>query len=335
MPCLSQLQLWFWSYGLIRLLGPSGPDVVSGSQTPRSKWWLVCEVGATVMDVWLTTSSGPKWPKCSFQVPDTNVKIYFDISWFYWIQLMIFVKMKLWFWTYGLIRLLGPSGPDVISGSQTPRSKFFLRFHELIGFISWFLSKWWPICENCSYGSGHMPWYVFWAQVAQMWFTGPRAQGQNIFWDFIIWFDLSHGSSENDGLFFKIAATALNIWLDTSFGHKWPKYSFQVADPKGKIFFEIYWFYWIHLMILEKMMSCLWKLHVWFWTYGLIGLLGTNGPYVVSGSQTPRSINFLRFHDLIGFISWFLRKCWSVSENCSYGSGHKVWYVFWAQVVQM
>ena len=175
MPCLSQLQLWFWSYGLIRLLGPSGPDVVSGSQTPRSKWWLVCEVGATVMDVWLTTSSGPKWPKCSFQVPDTNVKKYFDIS----------------------------------------------------------------------------------------------------------------------------------------------------------------WFYWIHLMILEKMMSCLWKLHVWFWTYGLIGLLGTNGPYVVSGSQTPRSINFLRFHDLIGFISWFLRKCWSVSENCSYGSGHMVWYVFWAQVVQM
>ena len=49
---------------------------------------------------------------------------------------MIFVKMKLWFWTYGLIRLLGPSGPDVISGSQTPRSKIFLRFHELIGFIS-------------------------------------------------------------------------------------------------------------------------------------------------------------------------------------------------------
>ena len=31
--------------------------------------------------------------------------------------------------------------------------------------------------------------------------------------------------------------------------------------------------------------------------------LGPNGQNVVSGSQTPRSINFLRFHDFIGFIS--------------------------------
>ena len=37
---------------------------------------------------------------------------------------------------YGLILLLGPSGPDVVSGSQTPRSKNILRFHNLIGFIS-------------------------------------------------------------------------------------------------------------------------------------------------------------------------------------------------------
>ena len=201
MPCLSQLQLWFWSYGLIRLLGPSGPDVVSGSQTPRSKWWLVCEVGATVMDVWLTTSSGPKWPKCSFQVPDTNVKKYFDISWFYWIQLMIFVKMKLWFWTYGLIRLLGPSGPDVISGSQTTRSK---------------------------------------------------------------------------------------------------------------IFFAISWVDWIYLMIFEQMMAYLWKLQLRFWTYALILLLGPSGPDVVYGSQSPRSKHFLRFHNLIRFISWFFRKWWPV-----------------------
>ena len=37
---------------------------------------------------------------------------------------------------YGLIPLLGPSGPDVVSGSQTPRSENILRFHNLIGFIS-------------------------------------------------------------------------------------------------------------------------------------------------------------------------------------------------------
>ena len=37
---------------------------------------------------------------------------------------------------YGLIPLLGPSGPDVVSGSQTPRLKQFLRFHDCLGFIS-------------------------------------------------------------------------------------------------------------------------------------------------------------------------------------------------------
>ena len=30
-----------------------------------------------------------------------------------------------WFWTYGLIRLLGPSGPNVVSRTETPWSIFF------------------------------------------------------------------------------------------------------------------------------------------------------------------------------------------------------------------
>ena len=30
----------------------------------------------------------------------------------------------------------GPNGPNVVSRPQTPRSKFFLRFHNSIGFIS-------------------------------------------------------------------------------------------------------------------------------------------------------------------------------------------------------
>ena len=164
-----------------------------------------------------------------------------------------------------------------------------------------------------------MAWYVFWTQVAQMQFPGPRPQGQEIFWDFMILLDSSHDSWENDGLFVKIAAMALDIWLDTSFGPKWPKCSFWVPDPKIKKFFEISWFYWIHLMILEKMMACLWKLQLWLWTYGLIRLLDPSGPNVASGSQTSRSRNFLRFHDFIGFIWWFLRKWWPVCENCSYG----------------
>ena len=140
---------------------------------------------------------------------------------------------------------------------------------------------------------------------------------------------------KNEGLFVKIAASVLDIWLDTPFGPKWPKCSFWVPDPKDKKFFEISWFYWIHLMILEKMMACLWKLQLWLWTYGLIRLFDPSGPNVVSGSQTPRTRNFLRFHDFIEFISWFLRKWWPVCENCSYGSGHMAWYVFLTQVAQM
>ena len=34
------------------------------------------------------------------------------------------------------IRLLGPSGLNVVSRPQTLRSRHFLRFHDFIGFIS-------------------------------------------------------------------------------------------------------------------------------------------------------------------------------------------------------
>ena len=137
-------------------------------------------------------------------------------------------KLQLGFWSYGLIRLLSPSGTNVVSWPQTPRSNFF--------------------------------------------------------WDFMILLDSSHDSRENEVLFVKVIAIVLDIWLDTSFGPKWPKCSFWVPDPKVKKFFEISWFYWIHLMILEKMRSCLWKLQLGFWTYGLICFLGPSGPNVFSGS---------------------------------------------------
>ena len=35
--------------------------------------------GAMVLDLWLDTSSWPKWPKCSFKVPDPKVKKYVEI----------------------------------------------------------------------------------------------------------------------------------------------------------------------------------------------------------------------------------------------------------------
>ena len=214
MTCFWKLQLWFWTYGLIPLLDQGGSNAVSGFQTPTSKnilifhdfigfilwfwrkWCPVCEnCSYGSGHIWLDTSSGPKWPRCSFRVNK-----FFEISWFYWIHLIILDKMmpclsqlQLWFWSYGLIRLLGPSGPDVVSGSQTPRS------------------KWWLVCE--------------------------------------------------------VGATVMDVWLTTSSGPKWPKCSFQVPDTNVKKYFDISWFYWIHLMILEKMMSCLWKLQLWFWTY--------------------------------------------------------------------
>ena len=47
-----------------------------------------------------------------------------------------------------------------------------------------------------------------------------------------------------------------------SFEPEWPKCSFQAPDAKVKIFFEITSFFWIDLMILEKIRSCLPKLEL-------------------------------------------------------------------------
>ena len=59
--------------------------------------------------------------------------------------------------------------------------------------------------------------YVFWAQVTQIQFPGPRSQGQDIFWDFMVLLDSSHDSWKNEVLFVKIEATALDQWLDKSY----------------------------------------------------------------------------------------------------------------------
>ena len=58
-------------------------------------------------------------------------------------------------------------------------------------------------------------------------------------------------------------------------------------------------------MVLEKMRSCSWKLEPGFWTYLWIRLLDPSCPNVVSRPQAPRSRHFLRFHNFIGFISFF------------------------------
>ena len=184
---------------------------------------------------------------------------------------------------YNLIILSGSSNPNLVSRPHTPRSSYFLRFDNFIVFNLWLWRKWSPVCENCNKGSGLMAWYVFWAEVAQMQFLGPR--------------------------------------------------------PQGQIFFEISWFYWIHLMILEKMRSCLWKLQLGFWTYGLIHFLGPAKWPKCSFWVLNHRVNFFgRCYDFIGFISWFLRKWGPVCENCSLVSGHMAWQVLcqssiWAQIV--
>ena len=153
--CLWKLEPGFWTYGWIQL-GTSGPNKASRPQPPRPRH-------------------------------------FFQISWFYWIHLMILEKMRpcLWklepgFWTYGWICLLGPSDPNVVSRHQVAMSRHFFRFHDFIGFISWFLRKWRPVCENWSQGSELMAGYVFWAQVAQIKFLGPRSQVKTFFQ--ISWF---------------------------------------------------------------------------------------------------------------------------------------------------
>ena len=158
-----------------------------------------CVYHAVHLVLQLCKSFDPKWPKCSFWAPGHKVKTFFQISWFYWIHLMIFEKMKscLWklepgFWTYGWICLLGPSGPNVVCRPQVPRSRHFFRFYNFIELISWFLRKWSPACENWSQGTELMAGYVFWAQVAKMYFLGPRPQVQDIFWYFVILLDSSH-----------------------------------------------------------------------------------------------------------------------------------------------
>ena len=75
-------------------------------------------------------------------------------------------KLVVGFRSYGLIRLLGPCGPNVVSRPQTPKSRIFLKNHGFSGFVLWFWKKWGPVCENWSYGSGLTAWYMFWQRLA-------------------------------------------------------------------------------------------------------------------------------------------------------------------------
>ena len=113
---LWKLELGFWTYGWIRLLGPSGPNVVS---RPR------------------TTRSGR----------------FFETSSFYCIYLMIVEKMRSCLWKLGLgfstnslisplPKVLGPNCPELGFRSQTKRQSFgiwiffHVKFHKILHQIS-------------------------------------------------------------------------------------------------------------------------------------------------------------------------------------------------------
>ena len=105
-----------------------------------------------------------------------------------WENEVLFVKIESRVLDLLLDTSSGPSGPNVSSRPQTPRSRNFLRFCNFIGFISRFLGKWGPVCKNWSQGSGLIAGYVFLAQVTQIYFLGPSPQGQDIYFWGILWF---------------------------------------------------------------------------------------------------------------------------------------------------
>ena len=106
---MRKLKLEYLTYGLICLLSPSGPNAFSRPQ-------------------------------------NTKVNNFFDISSFYQIHLMLIEKMRFYLWkfeqgfcTYGLIYVLGPSGPNVVSIPRTQGQEFFWEFIILLGssYKSW------------------------------------------------------------------------------------------------------------------------------------------------------------------------------------------------------
>ena len=172
--CLWKLEPGFWTYGWIRLLGPSGPNVVSRPQAHgQENFWDFMILLDSYHVSWENESClwklepgfwlcgwicllGPSGPNVVSRPQAQGQEIFWDfmilldslhVSWeiesFLW-------KLEPGFWPCGWIFLLGPSGPNVVSRPQAPRSRHFLRFHDFNGFTSWFLRKWGLVCENWS-----------------------------------------------------------------------------------------------------------------------------------------------------------------------------------------
>ena len=109
------IMLYIKSYKFVSLLIPSSPNVISKTR-PQSQ--------------------GLFW----------DIMIFLDSSHDSRENEVRFCKLELGFSTYGWICLLDPSGPNVASRPQTSEPRNVLRFHDFVGFISWFLRKGGPVC---------------------------------------------------------------------------------------------------------------------------------------------------------------------------------------------
>ena len=110
-----------------------------------------------VPELWLDTSSGSKWPKCSFHAPDPKPKAIFqnfmilpDSSYDFGENEVLFVKIGARVLDIWLDTSFGPKWPKFSFLAQDPKVMKFLKLHNFIGLILWFLRKWGPVCRNSS-----------------------------------------------------------------------------------------------------------------------------------------------------------------------------------------
>ena len=118
------IMLYIQSYSFISLLIPSGSNVVSRPQVPRSRHFSRFYI------IFLLNSSHDSWENEALLVKigaRVIQNLWLDMS-SAWVQ----------------------SDPNLVSRPQAPSSRHFLRLCDFIGFISLFLKKWGPVSQYWS-----------------------------------------------------------------------------------------------------------------------------------------------------------------------------------------
>ena len=84
------------------------------------------------------------------------------------------------------------------------------------------MRPWWKLDS----GSSRPMAYIFCVLCPKLDFRRYTPQSQSIVLNFIILLDSSYDFGENKVLFLKIGARVPDVWLDTTFGLRWPKCNF-------------------------------------------------------------------------------------------------------------